>query len=431
MNDMAAAPTATSSRSGTITTPEQIPEQIYDVATARHVVAASLLAWLLDACDFFIVLFTLDDVARSFHASLQSVLLAPTLTLLTRPIGAFLCGHAADRYGRKPVMITTIVVYSAIEILSAFSPNLATFLVLRTLFGVALGGEWGVGTSLIMESIPPSWRGTASGILQAGYPAGYLLASLVFLLLPFMGWRGLFILGGSALFAAVYIWLRVPESPEWLRRRHEQGAQAVKPPGLWSIVRHNAMLCLFAVTLMAAFNFMSHGSQDLYPKIFLGLERHLSHPSITLIVVLYNIAAIVGGLFFGVLSQKISRQYSIALAALLTLPFLPLWALSHSPFWLAVGAVCIQFCVQGAWGVVPAYLSELSPASVRATFPGLAYQCGNLIAASNALLQTGIASQLGTGLAPALMLTVGAAALVVLTLILLNARLYARYRPAG
>ncbi|MBB2157261.1 MFS transporter [Gluconacetobacter diazotrophicus] len=403
----------------------------FDRATALHVVAASLLAWLLDACDFFIVLFTLDDVAHSFQVSLQSILLAPTLTLLTRPIGAFLCGHAADRYGRKPVMIATIVVYSVIEILSAFAPTVTVFLFLRALFGVALGGEWGVGTSLLMESIPRSWRGTASGILQAGYPAGYLLASLLFLLLPVVGWRGLFILGGGALVAALYIWVRVPESPEWLQRHRQQGTDAVRAPGLWSIVRNNAALCLFAVTLMAAFNFMSHGSQDLYPKVFLGLERGLPHPTITLIVVLYNIAAIAGGLFFGVLSQKIGRQYSIALAGILTLPFLPLWALSHSAFWLAAGAVCIQFCVQGAWGVVPAYLSELSPPSVRATFPGLAYQCGNLIAAGNALLQTWIAAFLGTGLAPALMLTVGGAATVVVTLILLNATRYARSRPIG
>lgn len=396
----------------------------YDLTTARHVVIASLLAWLLDACDFFIVLFTLDDVAGSFHVPLESVLLAPALTLLTRPVGAFVCGRAADRYGRKPVMITTITVYSLIEVLSAFSPNLTVFLILRALFGIALGGEWGVGTSLIMESVPPSWRGTASGILQAGYPAGYLLASLVFLLLPVMGWRGLFILGGSALIAAIYIWRRVPESPEWLRARQAQAS--TRAHALWPVIRGNLALCLFAITLMAAFNFMSHGSQDLYPKIFLGLERGLSHPTITLIVVLYNIAAIVGGLFFGMLSQKIGRQYSIALAALLTLPFLPLWALSHSVFWLAAGAVCVQFCVQGAWGVVPAYLSELSPVSVRATFPGLAYQCGNLIAASNALLQTRMASLFGKGLPPALMLTVGGAALVVLTLILLNARLQAR-----
>ncbi|ATU72886.1 Carboxylic acid transporter protein-like protein [Gluconacetobacter sp. SXCC-1] len=398
------------------------------LVTARHVVVASFLAWMLDACDFFIVLFTLDDVARGFGVSLQSVLLAPTLTLLTRPIGAFLCGRAADRYGRKPVMITTIMVYSAIEILSAFAPTLGIFLLLRALFGVALGGEWGVGTSLIMESVPPSWRGMASGTLQAGYPAGYLLASLVFLLLPVLGWRGLFVLGGSALFSALYIWLRVPESPEWLAQQKNHDAAAPPATGLGSLVRGNMALCVFAVTLMAAFNFMSHGSQDLYPKIFLGLERGLSHPSITLVVVLYDIAAIAGGLFFGMLSQRIGRQHSIALAALLTLPLLPLWTLPHSTLWLTVGAVCIQFCIQGAWGVVPAYLSELSPPWARATFPGLAYQCGNLLAASNALIQTSLATLLGTGLALPLMLTVGLGALVVLGLTLANARLHPAIR---
>lgn len=397
-------------------------------ATARHVVAASFLAWMLDACDFFLVLFTLDNVAKSFNTSLESVLLAPTLTLITRPIGAYLCGRAADRYGRKPVMIITILVYSVIEVLSAFSPTLWMFLVLRTLFGIALGGEWGVGTSLIMESVPASWKGTASGILQAGYPAGYLLASIVFLTLPIVGWRGLFILGGSAVFSALYIWLRVPESPDWLARQKAPKGHTQPQQGLWSVVRQNIALCVFAVTLMAAFNFMSHGSQDLYPKVFLALERHIPAPSITLIVVLYNVAAIAGGLFFGVLSQRIGRQYAIAVAALLTIPLLPLWTLPQSAIWLTVGAVCIQFCIQGAWGVVPAYLSELSPASVRATFPGLAYQCGNLLAASNALLQTEIGRVLGRGLAPALMLTVGLAAVTVLVLTLLNARLHPQTR---
>lgn len=397
-------------------------------ATARHVVAASFLAWMLDACDFFLILFTLDNVAKSFNTSLESVLLAPTLTLITRPIGAYLCGRAADKYGRKPVMIITILVYSVIEVLSAFSPTLWMFLVLRTLFGIALGGEWGVGTSLIMESVPASWKGTASGILQAGYPAGYLLASIVFLTLPIVGWRGLFILGGSAVFSALYIWLRVPESPDWLARQKAPKNPTQPQRGLWSVVRQNIALCVFAVTLMAAFNFMSHGSQDLYPKVFLALERHIPAPSITLIVVLYNVAAIAGGLFFGVLSQRIGRQYAIAVAALLTIPLLPLWTLPQSAIWLTVGAVCIQFCIQGAWGVVPAYLSELSPASVRATFPGLAYQCGNLLAASNALLQTEIGRVLGRGLAPALMLTVGLAAVTVLVLTLLNARLHPQTR---
>lgn len=393
-------------------------------STARHVVIASFLGWMLDACDFFLVLFTLDNVAHGFGVSLEAVLLAPTLTLVTRPIGAFLCGRAADRYGRKPVLLATICVYSLIELLSALAPGLGVFLFLRALFGVALGGEWGVGASLMMESVPPGWRGTASGILQAGYPAGYLLASLLFLLLPVIGWRGLFVLGSCAIFSALYIWLCVPESPDWLaRQKAGAGAPAgERAPGLLAVVRNNAMLCVFAVVLMSAFNFMSHGSQDLYPKVFLGLERGLPAPTITLMVVLYTLAAMAGGLCFGMLSQRIGRQYAIALAVCLVLPVLPLWTLPHSALWLGVGAVCMQFCVQGAWGVVPAYLNELSPASIRATFPGLAYQCGNLFAASTPLLQTGIARLCGVGLAPALMAVVGGGALAVLVLTLLNAR---------
>lgn len=396
-----------------------------DTATARHVIAASFLAWMLDASDFFIVLFTLDNVASSFHVSIETILLAPTLTLLMRPLGAYICGSAADRYGRKPILIWTIIAYSLVETASAFSPNVTTFLVLRTLFGIALGGVWGVGTSLIMESVPSSWRGTASGILQAGYPAGYLLASLLFLLLPTIGWRGLFIIGGSAILSALYIKVRVPESPDWLaRQRENHTGSELRPaaPGVWSVVRNNVALSVFAVTVMACFNFMSHGSQDLYPKLFLSLEKGIQPHEVTLIVVLYNIAAIVGGLFFGALSQKIGRQYAIALAALCVLPILPLWTLPHSGVWLALGAICIQFCIQGAWGVVPAYLSELSPASVRATFPGLAYQCGNMIAASNALLQHRLSTWFGTGLAIPLMLVVGCASFAVMVLMLLNAR---------
>ncbi|NHO32978.1 MFS transporter [Acetobacter fallax] len=413
---------STESLSSPVSATEAIHGGGRDLATARHVVAASFLGWMLDACDFFIVLFTLDNVAESFAVPLSTVLLAPTLTLLTRPIGAFLCGRAADKYGRKPVLIWTIVIYSVIEVASAFAPTIGVFLALRTLFGIALGGEWGVGTSLIMESVPPSWRGMSSGILQAGYPAGYLLASLMFLLLPVLGWRGLFILGGSAVVSAIYIWWRVPESPDWLARRGETGREVA--PGLWSVIRGNTALCVFAVVLMASFNFLSHGSQDLYPKLFLALERNITPNHVTLIVVLYNIGAIAGGIFFGFLSQKIGRQYAIALAAFLVLPLLPLWTLPHSLIWLTIGAVCIQFCIQGAWGVVPAYLSELSPASVRATFPGVAYQFGNLIAASNALVQHGIASVLGVGLAFPLMLIVGSAALSVLVLTVLNAKLH-------
>lgn len=416
----------------TTTTPPDLEAAPVDRVTALHVVIASFLGWMLDACDFFIVLFTFDNVAHSYGVSIGAVLAAPTLTLVMRPVGAFLCGRAADHYGRKPVMIATISLYSAIEVASAFAPSLTVFLALRALFGVALGGQWGVGTSLIMESVPKSWRGWSSGILQAGYPAGYLLASLLYLLLPTLGWRGLYIAGCSAIIAAIYIAIRIPESPEW-RAQKNRGIESTgtTSPGLWAFVRANTALCVFAVAVMACFNFFSHGSQDLYPKLFLRVEHGFSPPTVTTIVVLYNIAAILGGITFGALSQKIGRQYAIALAALLTLPLLPLWTLPQSPVLLALGAIGIQFCIQGAWGVVPAYLSELSPASIRATFPGLAYQCGNLIAASNTQIQYFIAGAagLGLGLAPALMGVVGLAALGILILTLLNAWLHPTIAP--
>ncbi|MBB2197248.1 MFS transporter [Gluconacetobacter sp. 1c LMG 22058] len=380
------------------------------LSDARHIIAACFLGWTLDACDFFIVLFTLDNVAHSFSTSLEAILLAPTLTLISRPVGAYLFGRAADRYGRRPILMATIVTYSTIELLSAFAPNLTIFLALRLLFGVALGGEWGVGTSLTMETVPPHWRGTASGLLQAGYPAGYLLASLMFLLLPALGWQGLFVLGASTGLSVIYVALYVKESPVWLASQQRMaGMPRAAKPSMLSVLRRYRGLVVYAVCLMAAFNFFSHGSQDLFPKIFLALQRHLPHPTITVIVVLYNLAAIAGGLCFGALSERIGRARAIALAAVLALPLLPLWALSATPLWIAVGAVLIQFCIQGAWGVVPAYLNELSPSDVRATFPGVAYQCGNLIAASTGLIQHRIALGLGGDLAPALMIVVGGA----------------------
>lgn len=372
-------------------------------------VLACYLGWTLDAFDYFIVAFVVDDVARSFGASVGAASLAFLLTLACRPVGAYLFGRFADRRGRKPALMAAIFCYSAVELASAAAPTLIVFLVLRALFGVALGGEWGVGASLTMESIPPRWRGPVSGLLQTGYPSGYLLASLLFLLEPELGWRGMFAVGALPALLVPFVWSRVPESPEWLERRRVAGPAE---PSFLSVIRNHGRLVLFAVVLMAAFNFFSHGSQDLYPKVFLARELHFPHPTITLIVVLYNLGAIAGGLFFGTISQRIGRRPAIAIAALLALPLIPLFAYSTTPLRVAIGATLMQFCVQGAWGMVPAYLSELSPPSVRATFPGLTYQIGNLIASPNAQLQMWIGGLLG-GLAPALALVIGVVAIVI------------------
>ena len=360
----------------------------------------------------------IDDVARAFHTTLTAASSAFFLTLAFRPVGAFLFGRAADRFGRKPVLMAAIGCYSAVELASAAAPSFAAFLVLRALFGVALGGEWGVGAALTMESVPARWRGPVSGLLQAGYPSGYLLASLVFLLEPWLGWRGMFALGVFPALLIPVIHFAVPESPEWLAAR---GAARAGAPSFLGVLRRHAGLVLFAVVLMAAFNFFSHGSQDLYPKVFLARQLHFPHATITTIVVIYNLGAIAGGLFFATLSQRIGRRRAIAIAALLALPMIPLFAFSTTPLRIALGATTMQFAIQGAWGVVPAYLNELSPPAIRATFPGLTYQLGNLVASPNGPMQLAMAQGwFGGSLAFPLAIVVGTVGVVIAALALLG-----------
>ena len=378
---------------------------------ALNTVLACYGGWTLDAFDYFVLIFTLDDVARAFGTSLGHVSLAIWATLFFRPVGAFLFGRLADRFGRKTVLMGAILSYSAVELASAAAPTAASFIALRALFGVALGGEWGVGASLTMESVPPSWRGPVSGLLQTGYPTGYLLAAILFLAEPLIGWRGMFAVGALPALLTLFVWRGVRESPDWLRQR----AQARDNPtrvSFVAVIRQHAGRTVFAIALMTAFNFFSHGSQDLYPKVLLGNTLHFQPATITSITVLYNLGAMAGGLCFGVLSQRIGRRLAMAIAALLALPLLPLFAFSTTPLRIGIGSVLMQFCVQGAWGVVPAYLNELSPAAIRATFPGLTYQLGNLVASPNANVQLFLAHRFG-GLPVAIALVLGTVAVAI------------------
>ena len=352
----------------------------------RHVVAACYLGWTLDAFDYFIMAFALDDVAKEFHTTRTVVTWAFTLTLAARPIGAFLFGRLADRYGRRPTLMANVLIYSILEFASGFAPTLTSFLVLRLLYGVAMGGEWGVGASLTMESVPRQWRGAVSGLLQAGYPSGFLLATLLnAVAFHAVGWRGMFMLGVLPALLVLFIRRNVPESPEWV----EYGARAREGSFVQTIQRHWGLV-LYAVAMMAAFNFYSHGTQDLF-KSFLTIEHKLTLPAVTGILIAMNTAAIVGGLSFATLSQRVGRRRAIVGAAILSLPVIPLWAFSTSTLSIALGAVLIQFLVQGAWGIIPAHLNELSPAEIRGTFPGLTYQLGNLIAAGNSTIQSAMA----------------------------------------
>jgi SHS family lactate transporter-like MFS transporter len=351
----------------------------------RHTLVACLLGWTLDAFDFFILVFAVKAISEDFRTDVADVTLAITCTLALRPVGALLFGWAADRYGRHPTLIVNIVAYSVLELASAGAPTLPVLIVLRALYGIAMGGEWGVGAALALESVPEETRGLVSGILQEGYALGYLLAALLFgLFFSYLGWRGMFVVGALPAFLVLHIRRNVPESPTWKKDATPKGE-------LFRALRKNRGRFLYMVVLMTAFTFFSHGTQDLYPT-FLQTQRGLSPHQAGAVAVVYNVGAILGGLTFGSLSQRIGRRKAIGLAATLALPLIPLWVRGTTPVTLAAGAFGLQVMVQGAWGVVPAHLNELSPGNVRGTFPGLAYQVGNLLAAATATIQARLAA---------------------------------------
>ncbi|MGC8469128.1 MAG: MFS transporter [Acetobacteraceae bacterium] len=395
-------------------------------ASARHVVAAAYLGWTLDAFDFFIMIFAFAAVGKTFHVSGLTVTFAITLTLAMRAIGALIFGRLADRFGRKPILMLDIALFSLFELLTGFSWSMTSFLVFRTLYGVAMGGEWGLGASLTMESIPSEWRGWVSGLLQAGYPSGYLLATILYgVLFPLIGWQGMFMVGALPALLILYIRSTIPESPDWQARNK---ARENRVP-LSVVLGQHARLAVYAVILMTAFNFFSHGTQDLYPIAFLQEQMKFSHATVVSIAIAYNIAAILGGLAFGWLSQRIGRRVAIVIAALLALPVIPLWAFSTTPLMFGLGAVLMQFMVQGAWGVVPVHLNEISPPQIRATFPGFVYQLGNFLASANATIQVGLAGAMGHDLRWPLAGTVGVVAVIIAVMVAFGTE--ARNRPMG
>jgi SHS family lactate transporter-like MFS transporter len=373
----------------------------------RSAIWASYLGWTLDAFDFFLMVFMLKTIAAEFGTDVKAVSEGIFLTLAARPIGAFCFGWLAEHFGRRPVLMADIIFFSVFELASGFAPTLTSLLVLRFLFGVGMGGEWGLGASLVMESIPAKLRGPVSGLLQSGYPSGYFVASLVYyLLFDTIGWRGMFMVGVAPALLVLLIRIHVKESPVFEARR---GKPRVNPVA--ELLRH-WKIALYLVVLMTAFNFFSHGTQDLYPT-FLQKQHHFDTHTTGVLVAVMNLGAIVGGITFGIWSERIGRKRAIIVASLLALPVIPLWAFSATPLLLGAGAFLVQVAVQGAWGIVPVHLNELSPPLARSLFPGFAYQLGNLIASKNAPIQAGIAESHGDNYALALALVCGIMAVVI------------------
>jgi SHS family lactate transporter-like MFS transporter len=381
----------------------------------RNTLFAGVASWTMDAFDYFILVFVLTDVATGFHTSVETASLAITLTLVMRPVGALIFGSIAERIGRKPVLMINIAIFTIIELLTALAPNLGSFITLRIIYGIAMGGIWGVASALTMETIPQHSRGRVSGLFQAGYPLGYLIASIIYgLLFVHIGWRGMFAIGVIPILLAVFIALKVKESPVWLANRGSKASG--DRPKFWSAVAKNWPTMVFAIVLMAAFNYFSHGTQDMYPT-FLKEQHGYTPGTVSVIAICYNIAAIIGGIIAGTLSQRFGRKKIIMIFSLLALPCIPLWGFASGSWALGIGAFLIQFMVQGAWGVIPAYLNELMPEGTRAILPGFVYQVGNIIASPNATLQASIAHSTGGNYGLAMSIVAGTVAIVIAVMI--------------
>jgi SHS family lactate transporter-like MFS transporter len=352
-------------------------------AAQRNTFIACFLGWSLDAFDFFILTFCISALAAQFQTRISAVTEAVFITLAFRPVGAFLFGLMADRFGRRRALMVDIIAYSVFELASAFAPTLKVFMITRALFGIAMGGEWGVGAALAFETLPAEERGFFSGLLQEGYAVGFLIAALVYgTLFDWVGWRGMFVIGALPAFLVIYIRSQVDESPAWLQGSVSKKAESELGKHFWKY----AGTFLLMTLLMFAFNSFSHGTQDLYPT-FLTKGHQLGPRAVMFVAVIANIGALAGGVLFGSWSERIGRRRAIVIAALLAIPLIPLWAYSRSIPMLAAGGFLMQFMVQGAWGVIPAHLNELSPPAVRGTFPGFAYQLGNLLSSKNSVIQ--------------------------------------------
>ncbi len=359
-----------------------------DRANSRNALIAGFLGWTLDAFDFFILTYVLGQVAAEFHVSAATIPFALTASLMMRPVGAVIFGLLADRYGRRLPLIFNVLFYSLVEVLSGLAPSYKVFFALRLLYGIGMGGEWGVGASLAMESVPAKWRGILSGVLQEGYALGNLLAAIAFwTVFPHWGWRPMFFIGGLPALLTLFIRAKVKESDAW-----KAEAAARKGWGdYFRAVSANWKRFLYLALLMAMMNFMSHGTQDLFPT-FLQRQLHFSPRATAIVNVVSMVGAITGGILVGLFSDRIGRRRAMVASALCGLVLIPLWIFSPPVVAImSVGAFLMQFMVQGAWGVIPAHINELSPGPLRGFFPGFAYQLGVLIASAAPPIEARIA----------------------------------------
>lgn len=374
--------------------PVSLKEEV-DTPGWQMAVASSILGWVLDAFDFFVVVFLFDVLAANFHVQKSAIVWTISITLAMRPVGALLFGVLADRYGRKKPLIGCVVYFSAVTILSGFAPSYGFFVVMRALYGIGMGGYWGIGASFAMENAPRRRRGFLSGIMQGGYPFGYLLAAVGMLtIMPHFGWRAMFVVGSSLAVMIVILTSFSPESEAWKQHRMGSIAEIFR-----TLFQHMGSFS-YLLLVMIAMSCLSHGTQDLYPDFLKTLPNIkdtlvLGMKPLYGIPILYNIGAITGAIFFGHVSERMGRRYAIMSALVLSLLSIPAWAFGRSVLVLVVGSYVMQTGVQGAFGVIPAHLNELSPDAVRSLFPGFVYQLGVLIASPAVSLEFVLRNHVG------------------------------------
>lgn len=386
----------------------------------RNAFVASWLGWAMDAFDYFILVLVYADIGKDFGVSLQKMAYLTTVTLVMRPVGAYLFGIWADRVGRRLPLMADVCFYSVVGFACAFAPNYTVLLVLRLLYGIGMGGEWGLGAALTMEKVPRERRGFFSGVLQSGYSAGYLFASLAFLLVHSalgLSWRWLFALSLLPALISLIIRSRVKESEVW---ENTQVKMKRSNTSIKRVFFDKKVLRRFVylVLLMAAFNWMSHGTQDIYPTFLKATVHggaHLSATTATWIAVIYNVGAIIGCVILGALSDRVGRKATIILGAVLTLPLIPIFAFSTSAGFLCLGSFLIQATTQGAWAAIPAHLNEMSPNAIRGFYPGVTYQLGNVIAAFNLPIQQALATRYSYPTSLTVTVSIAAVAVILLT----------------
>lgn len=371
----------------TVAVANQLNQEAKDTPGWQFAVTAGFLGWVLDAFDFFVVVFLFSELMEKFHVGKPAIVWSLTMTLAMRPVGAFLFGALADRFGRRKPLIGCVVFFSTVTVLSGFAPTYVVFLAMRALYGIGMGGYWGIGASYAMESAPRRRRGVLSGMMQGGYPGGYLLAAIgMQTIAPRFGWQAMFVVGTIVAVLIVLITLKAPESDAWkLHRQPSYKAMIV-------IMLEYKKALAYLLLLMTVMTCLSHGTQDLYPD-FLKSIPWVAHASVLGmkatygIPVLYNTGAIIGALIFGQLSEKIGRRHTIMLALVLCLISMPAWAFGGTLLAIVLGSCFMQMGVQGAFGVIPAHLNELSPSAIRGLFTGFVYQLGILLSSPLSPLQ--------------------------------------------